>query len=40
VLGKHELDELLSAREKLNSTSSRCSTADRRVGHQGVDRRE
>ena len=36
VLGKHELDELLAEREKLNlahPASARC--ADRRLGHQG-----
>ncbi len=36
VLGKHELDEMLAERERLNPgypASARC--ADRRLGHQG-----
>ena len=39
VLGKHELDELLAEREKLNADiQQRARCADRRVGHQGIDR--
>ncbi len=41
VLGKHELDELLAEREKLNLDIQQVlDAADRRVGHQGLDRRD
>ena len=36
VLGKHELDEMLAERERLNLDIQRVlDAADRRVGHQG-----
>ena len=35
VLGKHELDEMLAEREKLNIDIQHIWTADRRLGHQG-----
>ena len=41
VLGKHELDEMLAEREKLNlDIQQSARRADRRVGHQGHDRRD
>ena len=41
VLGKHELDELLAEREKLNLDIQKIlDSADRRLGHQGDQRRD
>ena len=41
VLGKHELDELLAEREKLNLDIQKIARrADRRLGHQGHQRRD
>ena len=41
VLGKHELDEMLAEREKLNARHpGDPRRADRRLGHQGHERRD
>ena len=40
VLGQHELDEMLSERDKLNADIQPSSTADGCLGHQGVERRD
>ena len=41
VLGKHELDEMLAERERLNTDVQRIlDAADRRLGHQGRERRD
>ena len=41
VLGKHELDEMLAEREKLNlDIQKMLDSADRRLGHQGHQRRD